>query len=76
MMKKFSAVAILATASVANAIARNYNDKCFHCIDEGHVFCSDAGDFFGDKGTCIEATCAETQLKLDGDLDGFREVYG
>ena len=73
MMKKFSAVAILATASVANAVARNYNDKCFHCIDEGHVMCSSDD---GVTGTCIEATCAETQLKLDGDLDGFRALYG
>ena len=73
MMKKFSAVAILATASVSNAASPSvYNDKCFHCIDDGHVFCSDDGK----EGTCIAATCAETQLKLDGDLDAFRAAYG
>ena len=73
-MMKFSAVAILATVGRADswldayeprelagedgASASRWNDMCFHCIDNAHMFCSSDGK----SGVCMEASCAEGKL--------------
>ena len=31
-----------------------YDNKCFHCIDEGNIFCTQDG---GNTGKCMPASC-------------------
>ena len=38
-----------------------FNDKCFHCIDDGYMFCSADGI----SGTCIDVTCQEYSLNQE-----------
>lgn len=64
------ATALLAVAVSAKVVphdddaASEFDDKCFHCIDEGYVFCSDTV-FNGDKGKCYDTSCTEDQLQGD-----------
>ena len=42
-----------AAAEVTTAEISKYDDKCYHCINEGNLFCS----LDGDKGKCLAASC-------------------
>jgi len=51
-------VALMMAAVSAVTVANDeesavWNDKCFHCIDEGYMFCSADGI----KGTCVDVSC-------------------
>ena len=41
-----------------------YDDMCFHCIDDGNLFCAD--DATAKTGKCYAALCVE-QEDLSGD---------
>lgn len=74
-MKQIFALAIMAAVSFAEEEsedagedASTWNNKCYHCINEGNMFCVDAtpdannaGQFVWnmDKGICMDATCEE-----------------
>ena len=36
-----------------------YDNLCYHCIDEGNIFCTDNG---GLTGQCMPASCEEDTL--------------
>ena len=38
-----------------------WKDKCFHCIDEGYMFCSADGI----SGTCMDVTCKEYSMSRE-----------
>jgi len=49
------ALALIAAVSAADE-PETFKNRCMHCIDEGYVFCSADGS----TGTCLDASCAET----------------
>jgi len=38
-----------------------WNDKCYHCVDEGYMFCSADGI----SGTCMDVTCKEYSMSRE-----------
>ena len=46
-------------AAVSHAKPSEYDNKCFHCINEGYAFCSTDGK----TGTCVDASCEEENLQ-------------
>ena len=49
--------AVMAAVSYANST--EYDKLCFHCINEGYVFCSADGH----TGKCVDAECKEKDLQ-------------
>lgn len=67
MMKIFSLTAAM-MAAVSFAVeasedsdepAATWNDMCFHCINEGNMFCVDTTQTGTANGTCMEANCKQ-----------------
>ena len=58
MIRQFAQVVMAAAVTAAtvekdDAAAAKWNDMCYHCIDEGYLFCS----VDGITGTCYDASC-------------------
>lgn len=46
-----------------------WKDKCYHCIDDGYMFCSADGI----SGTCIDVTCKEYSMSRE-EKDAAKEA--
>ncbi len=61
MLRIFGAAIMMAVSeasTVEYGVPEYFNNKCFHCIDDGYMFCSADGI----SGTCIDVTCQEYSL--------------
>ena len=67
MFRLFGAALLMAVSEVQAVedikygVPEYFNDKCFHCIDDGYMFCSADGI----TGTCIDVTCTEYYLSQE-----------
>ena len=71
-MRSFASIvaAAVCMAAVSAVSPEDYTNYCFHCVDEGYMFCAD--DSTGKTGTCVDVTCTDDKIKdADGEDTSF-----
>jgi len=61
-MRSFTSLvaAAVCMAAVSAETPEDLTNLCFHCVDEGYMFCAD--DSTGKTGKCMDVTCSSEKI--------------